>query len=64
MNNEEWKQYMTDKFVEIEGRLARIEERLTNIETDWKTIKKVAWLILSVILAKLGIDVSGIMGGG
>lgn len=64
MDNNDFKQFIVEKFMEMERRLTEIEQRLSRIEGDWKTVKRVAWVILSIVLAKLGVDVSGVMGGG
>ena len=64
MNNNDWKQFIVEKLIEMERELTEIKQRLNQIESDWRTIKRVAWLILSVIAAKLGIDLSGVWGGG
>lgn len=63
MQEDDLMQFLVEKITEIENRLGKIEERLNHIESDWRTIKRAAWIIISIIAAKLGIDLSGIVGG-
>lgn len=59
MNDEYFQNFVVEKLLDIEQRLATLEEAR---KQEIKLVKAIT-LILSIILAKFGIDVSGIMGG-
>lgn len=58
MNNEDFQKFVIEKLISIEQRLATLEEARRQ---EIKLIKAIT-LIMSIILAKFGIDVSGILG--
>lgn len=57
MDDNEFKQFVIEKLIEIEKELAGINERLN----AYSKLSKVALAILAAILAKFGIDVSGVL---
>jgi len=59
MDGQDFKNFVVEKLLDIEQRLATLEEARRQ---EIKLIKVIT-LLLSIILAKFGIDISGIMGG-
>lgn len=58
MNNEDFQKFVVEKLISIEQRLTTLEEaRRSEIR-----LIKLLTTIICLILAKLGIDVSGILG--
>lgn len=58
MNNEDFQKFVVEKLISIEQRLTVLEEaRRSEIR-----LIKLLTTIVSLILAKIGIDVSGILG--
>ncbi len=58
MDGQDFQNFVVEKLLDIEQRLATLEEARRQ---EIKLIKAIT-LILSIILAKFGIDVSGILG--
>lgn len=59
MNDNEFRNFVVEKLLDIEKRLTTLEEARRQ---EIKLIKAMT-LILSLIMAKFGIDISGILGG-
>ncbi len=38
----------------------KIQDRMLILETEFRNLKKVVWIMVYVILAKIGVDISGV----
>jgi len=57
-NDDELLNYILEKIDELHEKVHEIDVKVSKIHTEWKMIKKIIWLILAAIAAKLGIDLS------
>jgi hypothetical protein len=52
--------YILEKIDELHEKVHEIDVKVSKIHTEWKMVKKIIYLILAAIAAKLGIDLSNI----
>jgi len=59
-NDDELLNYILEKIDELHEKVHEIDVKVSKIHTEWKMVKKIIYLILAAIAAKLGIDLSNI----
>jgi len=59
-NNDELLNYILEKIDELHEKVHEIDVKISKICSEWRVIKKIIYLILAAIAAKLGIDLSSI----
>jgi len=57
-NNNELLNYLLERVNELHEKVHEIDVKVSKIHSEWKMVKKIIWLILVAIAAKLGIDLS------
>jgi len=59
-NDDDVLNYILEKIDELHEKVHEIDVKVSKIHTEWKMVKKIIYLILAAIAAKLGIDLSNI----
>jgi len=57
-NDDAMLKYILEKVDELHEKMHAIDVKVSKIHSEWKMVKKIIWLILAAIAAKLGIDLS------
>ena len=60
MDDDQFQALVLERLACIDTKISEIRERLARIETVHTLIKRGAVLVIAAVLAKLGVDVSGL----
>ena len=57
-DDKEFKRWSINKLIQLDSKLIQLEQEISNINNTFKIIKRLIYVVTTIVLAKFGIDIN------